>query len=56
MTTGRRSERFSQRRWPKLPEEAFVQIGDYFAKSMEMAADQGFAEVMLAIFFYSTSS
>jgi cobalt-precorrin-5B (C1)-methyltransferase len=51
LTTGRRSERFARSRWPQLPEQAFVQIGDYFAQSMEMAADQGFEEVMLAVFF-----
>jgi cobalt-precorrin-5B (C1)-methyltransferase len=51
LTTGRRSERFARSRWPQLPEQAFVQIGDYFAQSMEMAATQGFAEVMLAVFF-----
>lgn len=51
LTTGRRSERFARNQWPELPEEAFVQIGDYFAQSMETAAAQGFAEVMLAVFF-----
>lgn len=51
LTTGRRSERFAQNQWPQLPEDAFVQIGDYFAQSMEMAADQGFEAVMLAVFF-----
>ena len=51
LTTGRRSERCAQQRWPLLPEEAFVQIGDYFATAMEMAADQAFEGVMLAVFF-----
>ncbi|MDY6832691.1 MAG: cobalt-precorrin-5B (C(1))-methyltransferase CbiD [Thermodesulfobacteriota bacterium] len=51
LTTGRRSERYAQLRWPRLPEEAFVQIGDYFAAAMEMAADQAFESVMLAVFF-----
>ena len=51
LTTGRRSERYAQLRWPRLPEEAFVQIGDYFAAAMQMAADQAFESVMLAVFF-----
>lgn len=51
LTTGRRSERFAQMKWPHLPEEGVVQIGDYFAASMEMAAVQGFRKVILAVFF-----
>ncbi|MGD9188176.1 MAG: cobalt-precorrin-5B (C(1))-methyltransferase CbiD [Desulfobacteraceae bacterium] len=51
LTTGRRSERFARNQWPQLSEEAFVQIGDYFAQSMEMAATQGFEAVTLAVFF-----
>jgi cobalt-precorrin-5B (C1)-methyltransferase len=30
LTTGRRSERFAQDRWPELAEESFIQIGDFF--------------------------
>lgn len=51
MTTGRRSERFAQALWPGLPATAFVQIGDYFAAALEMAAGQGLARVTLAVFF-----
>jgi cobalt-precorrin-5B (C1)-methyltransferase len=51
LTTGRRSERFARSQWPQLPEEAFVQIGDYFCRSMEMAASKGFTAVVLAVFF-----
>ncbi len=50
-TTGRRSERFAQALWPELPAEAFVQIGDYFEKSMAMAAGSGVGQVRLAVFF-----
>lgn len=50
-TTGRRSERFAQRLFPGYPDEAFVQMGDYFAKAMEMAANRQFGEVTLALFF-----
>jgi cobalt-precorrin-5B (C1)-methyltransferase len=51
LTTGRRGERHAQTRWPELPEEAFVQIGDFFQRSLELAADAGFAELRLAVFF-----
>ncbi len=51
LTTGRRSERFSQRLWPDLPEEAFIQIGDYFAFSLRAAADRAFEGATLAVFF-----
>jgi len=51
LTTGRRSERFAQHRWPQLAEEAFVQIGDFFKMSLEAAASQGFEQATLAVFF-----
>ncbi len=51
LSTGRRSERFAQRLWPQWPEEGFVQVGDFFQKSLELAAHKGFARVILAVFF-----
>ena len=51
LTTGRRSERYAQQRWPLLAEEAFIQIGDFFRRSLEMAAGHGFAQITLAVFF-----
>ncbi len=51
LTTGRRSERFAQAIWPDLPEEAFVQIGDFFQKSLEAASSKGFREVCITVFF-----
>ncbi|NVM23601.1 MAG: cobalt-precorrin-5B (C(1))-methyltransferase [Desulfobacterales bacterium] len=51
LTTGRRSERFAQAFWHKSPEEAFVQIGDYFKFSIEASARQGFEKIVLAVFF-----
>jgi cobalt-precorrin-5B (C1)-methyltransferase len=51
VSTGRRSERFAQRLWPQWPEEGFVQIGDFFEKSLELAAQKGFGRVVLAVFF-----
>ncbi len=51
LTTGRRSERFAQGLWPRTDETAFVQMGDFFAFSLEQAHRQGFALVVLAVFF-----
>jgi cobalt-precorrin-5B (C1)-methyltransferase len=51
LTTGRRSERFAQQLWPKLAEEAFVQIGDFFKMSLEVASRKGFEKITLAVFF-----
>ena len=51
LTTGRRSERFAQDRWPELAEEAFIQIGDFFQAAMAAAAARGFSSATLAVFF-----
>ena len=51
LTTGRRSERFAQDIWPHLAQEGFVQIGDFFKMSLEAAANQGFEQATLAVFF-----
>jgi cobalt-precorrin-5B (C1)-methyltransferase len=51
LTTGRRSERFAQHLWPHLAEEGFVQIGDFFKMSLEVASRQGFEKAILAVFF-----
>ncbi|MFO7496478.1 MAG: cobalt-precorrin-5B (C(1))-methyltransferase CbiD [Desulfobacterales bacterium] len=51
LTTGRRSERFAQALLPALPAEAFVQIGDFFQKSLKMAVARGFRRATLAVFF-----
>ncbi|MGB9499716.1 MAG: cobalt-precorrin-5B (C(1))-methyltransferase CbiD [Dissulfuribacterales bacterium] len=51
LTTGRRSERYSQALWPSLPEESFIQIGDFFRMSLEEAVKKGFASITLAVFF-----
>jgi len=50
-TTGRRSERFSQALWTDFPEEAFIQIGDFFKASLEIAAKRRFHTMILAVFF-----
>lgn len=51
MTTGRRSERYAQALLAGKAEEAFVQIGDYFKLSLEMAAERAFQQLVLAVFF-----
>lgn len=50
-TTGRRSERYAMIHFPQLPDEAFVQIGDFFKASLEKAVDTGIKSVTLAVFF-----
>lgn len=50
-TTGRRSERFAQAYWPNLPEDAFIQIGDFFKMSLECASKLNFKRVSMAVFF-----
>jgi cobalt-precorrin-5B (C1)-methyltransferase len=51
LTTGRRSERFAQSRWPEYPGTDFIQIGDFFQVAMSAAAKRGFASATLAVFF-----
>jgi len=51
LTTGRRSERFSQALWPHLPIESFVQIGDFFKRSLEIASSKRFESICIAVFF-----
>ena len=51
LTTGRRSERFSQLIWQDMAEEGFIQIGDFFKLSLKAAAGLGFSRVSLAVFF-----
>jgi cobalt-precorrin-5B (C1)-methyltransferase len=50
-TTGRRSERFAQKYFTDDPEEAFIQMGDFFKLSLESAARMGFSDIVLAVFF-----
>ena len=54
LTTGRRSERFSQAFFTDLYElhpEAFIQIGDFFGMSMECLAENKIPNATLAVFF-----
>lgn len=51
LTTGRRSERFAQDLLPQYPEEAFIQIGDFFKLSLDAVQEKGISRVIHAIFF-----
>jgi cobalt-precorrin-5B (C1)-methyltransferase len=50
-TTGRRSERFAEGIFETDPNEAFVQTGDFFGKSLEMASGMPFEEIVFVVFF-----
>jgi len=50
-TTGRRSERFAQLKWPEVPQEAFIQMGDFFQHALSTAAGIGLKRITLAVFF-----
>ncbi len=50
LSTGRRSEKALRRALPQLPEQAFVQIADFFGFSLEAAAGRGFAAVTLCAY------
>ncbi len=51
LNTGRRGEKYSREWFKELPEEAFVQMGDFFKGAMTKAAEKGFCQVILAVFF-----
>ena len=51
LTTGRRSERFSQGVFPDYYLDQFVQIGDFFQASLARVARLSFNTVILAVFF-----
>jgi cobalt-precorrin-5B (C1)-methyltransferase len=50
-TTGRRSERFAQKKWPEMPQEAFIQMGDFFQHALSTATRFGLKRITLAVFF-----
>lgn len=51
LTTGRQSEKLAMAARPDLPEEAFVQVADFYGDSLQMAAEHGFKTIGLAAFF-----
>jgi cobalt-precorrin-5B (C1)-methyltransferase len=51
LTTGGRSETFGREARPDLPEEAFVQIADFYKDGLTHAVKHKFATIGLSIFF-----
>ncbi|MDR0882768.1 MAG: cobalt-precorrin-5B (C(1))-methyltransferase CbiD [Candidatus Adiutrix sp.] len=51
LTTGRQSENLIMAARRDLPDEAFIQVADFFGDSLEMTAARSFAAVGLAVFF-----
>lgn len=51
LTTGGRSERFLRLSEPDVPEEACVQVADFFFFSMREAGRCGFGQVLWGVFF-----
>ncbi len=51
LTTGGKSEEHLKDRLPHLPEEAFVQMGDYVRFALKAAANLGFAHLTVGAFF-----
>jgi cobalt-precorrin-5B (C1)-methyltransferase len=47
LSTGGRSERFAQQRYPELPEMAFVEMGIFTGDSVKRAAERGVPRVSL---------
>lgn len=51
LTTGRQSEKLGMAARPDLPEEAFVQVADFYGDSLKKAAGRGFTVIGIAAFF-----
>jgi cobalt-precorrin-5B (C1)-methyltransferase len=51
LSTGGKSERLARSFLPELPEEAFVQIADFFAFAVENTVLKGFTRVVHSVFF-----
>jgi cobalt-precorrin-5B (C1)-methyltransferase len=51
LSTGGKSERFARSYLSELPEEAYVQIADFFAFAVEAAVIKGFRSVVHSVFF-----
>jgi cobalt-precorrin-5B (C1)-methyltransferase len=50
-STGGKSESHLQALWPELPEEVFVQMGDYVKFALKAAGNLKFAEITVGAFF-----
>ncbi len=54
LSTGGKSEKYAKRLLSNLPDEAFVQIADFFEFSVVKAYELGFSELIHALFFGKT--
>lgn len=50
-STGGKSEGFLKRLLPELPDEAFIQMGDYVRFALKVAGSMGFGEITVGAFF-----
>jgi cobalt-precorrin-5B (C1)-methyltransferase len=51
LSTGGKSERLAQAMLPDWPEEAFVQVADFFAFAVQKACEMGFKAIVHSVFF-----
>jgi cobalt-precorrin-5B (C1)-methyltransferase len=51
LTTGRRSERSARRHLSNLPDQAFIQMGDFFQNAVSTAVEMRFSTIITAAFF-----
>jgi cobalt-precorrin-5B (C1)-methyltransferase len=49
LNSGAKSERFLKEHYPDLPQQAFVQYGNYIGETLKMAAELNFKEVTLGV-------
>ena len=49
INSGGKSERFVKARYPELPQQAFVEYGNYIGKTLQMAAELHIARVTLGV-------
>ena len=49
LNSGAKSERYLKERYPALPQQAFVQYGNYIGETLRMADELGFKEVTLGV-------
>ena len=50
LSTGGMSERFARLQFPRLKEEAFIQMGDYVGYTLNQACKKGFRHITIAAF------
>ncbi len=51
LSTGGKSERFARQLLPELPAEAFIQIADFFAFSLQQSRLSGISRIIHSVFF-----